>query len=77
MRTHYDQRGFALRQCLFNPVRRVADTNVRVDRQARVVRSRVAGKILQNGSVPVVLMHPAREQDALGVATSQAEVTTA
>jgi len=42
-----------------------------------VVRSRVAGKILQNGSVPVVLMHPAREQDALGVATSQAEVTTA
>ncbi len=32
--SHYNQRGFALRQRLFNPVRRVANTNVRVDRHS-------------------------------------------
>jgi len=40
----------------------------------RAIVGSIAGKILQNGSVPVVLLHPARAADQPGVPTGQTEV---
>ena len=40
----------------------------------RAILGSIAGKIVQNGGVPVVLMHPARAADERGVPGDQAEV---